>query len=124
MFKKDLVKKKVIKCLIFQTGVDPSFIPVNKSGRILLSSTNEYMYEMICSDNVNRYVIFEDLPRKLPVDPNDCECLAIGKSYIQVSFGSVVYKRTFKKALVKSFLNNFGLLFISSYKNLIILYFK
>ena len=66
------------------------------------------MFEVLCSDNSSHYAIVENLPRRLHVDPNECEYVVIRKPYLQAYVGSAVhknykYKRVLIKALVKFF---------------------
>ena len=74
-----------------------------KIERVIGFSSHEELFELFCSDTKNLYSVFEKVPQKLRVDPNECEFTFIGKPYLQALSGSAVpkgyrYKKTFNKA--------------------------
>ena len=55
---------------------------------------------MLCSDENNQFSVFDERPKKLFVDPNVCEYVDFGESFLQLWMGSAVHKNyKYKKNL-------------------------
>ena len=65
-------------------------------------STSEEMYKLFCSDTKSKFVVFDQVPGKKPIDQNECEFIATGEAYHPALIGTAVvkdypYKRSFNK---------------------------